>query len=68
MIRKLKNGEYRLYSRKRNPETVSGVIWELSVPLMLPNGTSAKCNISKGTNLVGSPLLTKKMFEKIEAG
>jgi hypothetical protein len=48
MIRKLKSGEYRLYSGKVNPKT--GKRCNLGNRAELPKSTSAKCSISSGTN------------------
>jgi hypothetical protein len=46
MIRKLKSGEYRLYSRKKNPKTGGGAISARSRAGLPPKSMSARCSIS----------------------
>jgi len=47
MIRKLKTGEYRIYSLKKNPKTGSGEILEHSQRARLRKNTKEKFNTSK---------------------
>jgi len=49
MIRKLKSGGYRLYSRKVNPKTSAAGISAPSRRAGRPRSTSALCNISSAT-------------------
>ena len=49
MIRKLRSGEYRLYSRKLDPDTHKRRNLGTSTPARRPKSTSAKCNISSDT-------------------
>jgi hypothetical protein len=46
MIRKLKSGQYRLYSRKKIPRTACAGIWERSKQRATRRLTSARSNIS----------------------
>ena len=48
MIRKLKSGEYRLYSRKKDVKTGSVATWERSPRVKKRKRTSAPCSISSG--------------------
>ena len=50
MIRKLKSGEYRLYSRKRMPQPASAATWARFRQWRRQSSMSAKCSISKSTN------------------
>jgi hypothetical protein len=50
MIRKLKTGEYRLYSRKRIQKPGVTATSARSVPGKPPKLTSARCNTSSITN------------------
>jgi hypothetical protein len=47
MIRKLKSGEYRLYSRKKIPKPANAAIWAHSVAADKPKPTNGRCNTSK---------------------
>lgn len=49
MIRKLKSGEYRFYSRKPDPKTADAAISAHSKPARQPSSMSAKFNISSFT-------------------
>ncbi len=51
MIRKLSSGEYRLYSRKKNPQTGNVEIWARLPRAGRRKSTSGKCNISSGTSV-----------------
>lgn len=55
MIRKLKSGEYRLYSRKLDPKTHKRRISGRSRPARRPKSMSARCNISSTTNRSAEP-------------
>jgi hypothetical protein len=46
MIRKLKSGEYRLYSRKKNPKTGRRRNLGTFQAARRPRSTSVRCNIS----------------------
>ncbi len=46
MIRKLKSGQYRLYSRKKDPKTRRRRNLGTSVRKKRPKLTSGRCNIS----------------------
>ena len=46
MIRKLKSGEYRLYSRKKSPKSGADAIWARFRSANPPRNTSVRCNIS----------------------
>ena len=48
MIRKLASGEYRLYSRKKNPRTGKRRNLGTFKSRAPPNSTSAKCSTSSG--------------------
>jgi hypothetical protein len=50
MIRKLKSGEYRLYSGKVNPKTAKRRNLGTFKSRGAAESTSAKCSISSGTN------------------
>lgn len=46
MIRKLKDGKYRLYSRKKDERPAGDAISAPSIPARPPRGTNARCSIS----------------------
>jgi hypothetical protein len=46
MISKLKTGQYRLYSRKKNPTQGSAAISGPSTPALLPRSMNARYSIS----------------------
>ena len=50
MIRKLKSGEYRLYSRKQDPKTGKRRNLGTFKTLEPPSSTSAPCSTSSGTD------------------
>jgi hypothetical protein len=51
MIRKLKTGEYRLYSRKKNPKTGKREILGPSQRVRLRKNTKEKFNTSKDNDI-----------------
>jgi hypothetical protein len=56
MIRKLKSGEFRLYSRKKDATTLeSDATLALSPPWIRPNSMSAKFSISRNIEDAESP-------------
>ena len=72
MIRNLKSGEYRLYSRKKDKKTGSAAISAPSSRAWQPRSTSAKCSISSGIEasyvsfLVGQAVLPDMFLRSMD--
>jgi len=52
MIRKLKTGDYRLYSRKPAAKLTSAETWELFERAKLPGNTKEPSNSSSGAEVI----------------
>lgn len=55
MIRRLKSGQYRLYSRKKDPKTGKRRNLGTFRPARPPRSTSARCNTSSGADARNRP-------------